>query len=429
MPIAEKHINTTDQQSPRALLWQRFKRDRLAHWSLRVLYVLIFIAVFGDFLANEKPLFCKLDGQIQFPVLHQIGVDIGLLNQTAEFIQMDWKKTKYDAAIFPPIPYSPTTTDIRNGFLKPFSKDDKTTWRNCHWLGTDQLGHDLIAGLISGTRVAMLVGLISMSIAAFIGILLGAMAGFFGDDRFKISRAGLILNLIGLFFAWFYAFKTRGFIISEAGRQGGMGMELFKSFFIFTIIMLLANGLVFFIKKWPFLKKQIALPIDILVMRAIEVINSIPGLLLLLALVAVLPESSILYVMVIIGLIRWPGIARYLRAELLRIRNLGYIESGRALGYSEWRILFKHALPNALTPILIIIAFGMASAVLLESALSFLGIGVGEDGITWGRLLSEARNYNSAWWLAVFPGMAIFITVTIFNLIGEGLTKAISGEE
>ena len=225
----EKHITTTNQQSPRTLLWQRFKRNRLALWSLRILYVLIFISIFGDFLANEKPLYCKIEGQTQFPVFHQMGVDFGLLDQTADFIQRDWKRTEYDAVIFPPIPYSPTTTDIRNGLSEPFSKNGKMTWRDCHWLGTDRLGHDLLAGLISGTRVAMLVGLISMSIAAVIGIFLGAIAGFFGDDRWKVSRGGLLLNLIGLFFAWFYAFKVRGFAIAEAGRQGSMGMELFLS--------------------------------------------------------------------------------------------------------------------------------------------------------------------------------------------------------
>lgn len=424
----EEEHKVEAENAPRYLLWQRLQQKRLTRWSLRVLYVLIFLAVFGGGIANEKPLYCKIDGSSQFPVFHQIGLDLGLFPKSATFIQMDWKNETYDFVIFPPIPYSPKTTDIRNKYKGPFSKQNVKSLFYRHWLGTDRLGHDLLAGMIAGTRVAMLVGLISMSIAAAIGILLGALAGYFGDDRLSVNLTGLIINLIALFFAWFFSFKVRWYALSEAGNQGRLGGEFLKSLAMFIGILLLANVLVYFIKKWPLAKKQVALPLDLLIMRAIEVLNSIPGLLLLLALVAVFAKSSIIYVMVIIGFIRWPSIARFLRAELLRIRDLGYIEAGRALGFSDRRLLFKHALPNAIAPVLITIAFGMASAVLLESALSFLGIGVGEDGITWGRLLSDARDNHLAWWLAIFPGGAIFVTVTIFNLIGEGLTEALGAE-
>jgi peptide/nickel transport system permease protein len=133
--------------------------------------------------------------------------------------------------------------------------------------------------------------------------------------------------------------------------------------------------------------------------------------------------------MVIIGLIGWTSIARFIRAELLRIRNLSYIEAARAMGFSEFQILLKHAIPNALGPVLITLAFGIASAILLESTLSFLNIGVSDEDVSWGKLLSYARQREEAWWLAVFPGLAIFITVTIFNLIGEGLSDAFENRE
>jgi peptide/nickel transport system permease protein len=127
--------------------------------------------------------------------------------------------------------------------------------------------------------------------------------------------------------------------------------------------------------------------------------------------------------MVVIGVTSWTGIARYIRAELLKIRSLEYIEAANSLGFSNFRTLLKHAIPNALSPVLIAIAFGIASAILTESSLSFLGFGSG-DSVTWGSLLSSARQSPQAWWLAIFPGFAIFITVTVFNLIGEGLTDA-----
>jgi peptide/nickel transport system permease protein len=129
--------------------------------------------------------------------------------------------------------------------------------------------------------------------------------------------------------------------------------------------------------------------------------------------------------MIIIGLTSWTGIARFTRAEFLRLRELEFIHAAKVLGFSDWRIIFKHALPNGLAPIFVSIAFGVASAILAESSLSFLGIGVPEDIVTWGSLLSIGKEEFDAWWLVVFPGFAIFITIMIYNLIGEGLRDAL----
>jgi peptide/nickel transport system permease protein len=109
----------------------------------------------------------------------------------------------------------------------------------------------------------------------------------------------------------------------------------------------------------------------------------------------------------------------------LKVRSLEFIEAAQSLGFSEMRIILRHAIPNSLTSVLITVAFGVASAILAESSLSFLGIGTSADVITWGKVLSEARAFAGAWWLAIFPGIAIFVTVTILNLIGDGLTDAI----
>jgi peptide/nickel transport system permease protein len=177
-------------------------------------------------------------------------------------------------------------------------------------------------------------------------------------------------------------------------------------------------------KGIPVLAKPVYIPIDIIVSRLFEILESIPALLLILSFVAIVEKPSIFIVMAIIGLTSWTSIARYIRAELLKIRNLEYIEAAQALGYPEWRIVLRHAVPNALTPVLIAVSFGIASAILIESSLSFLGIGVPAEQVTWGSLLATVRGFPQAWWLAIFPGFAIFITVTIFNLIGDGLTDA-----
>ncbi len=423
--LAEKAEQGALAQSPWSQVWRRFRKRRMALWSWRALLVMAFVAVFADFIANEKPLYCKLEGQSYFPVLRQYAVELGFAKWDAAFLQKSWGEHNYDAVVFPPIPYSPATLDLKNNnYRNPFGRQSVKSLRWRHWLGTDQLGRDVAAGMVAGTRVALLVGVISMGIATAIGLLLGSLAGFFGDDRMRVSWIGVVLNLMALFFAWFYGFSARGYTLSEAAKNGGLGMELLKSIAIAALIFLVTNGLSVLINK--LLKtRQITLPLDLITMRGIEVMNSIPGLLLLLAMVAVLEKSSIFYVMAIIGFLRWTSVARFLRAELLRVRNLGYVEAARAMAFPNWRILWRHALPNAIGPVLIVVSFGVASAILMESSLSFLGIGTGSDGgTTWGSLLSAVRRYPSAWWLAVFPGGAIFVAVTVFNLIGDGLSEA-----
>lgn len=410
-----------------SIVKRQFKKNRLAVWSLRMVYVIIVIGLLADFLANEKPLYCKVDGQTFFPVLKDYAVGMGLSKWPAEFAFAEWKTLKYESVIWPPIPYSETEMDVYNvQYVSPLKKQEVQSWRWKHFMGTDEIGRDVLAGMIHGTRVAMLVGIVSMSLAAIIGILLGALAGYFGDERLKVSRARLLLNGVFFFFAFFYAFISRGSVLANAFEENMLQfmVQLHISLFFFLAIMALANVLAIPLKKIPYSGKRITLPLDILISRAIEIFISIPRLLLILSVVAI-AKPSIMLVMVIIGATSWTGIARFIRGELLRVRSLEYIEAAQALGFSEARIIFRHAIPNSLTPVLIDIAFGVAGAILVESSLSFLGIGVQAEVVTWGKLLSIARQAPEAWWLAIFPGFAIFITVTVFNLLGEGLTDAL----
>ena len=411
--LLEKLERQELSQSYWAIVKRQFRKNRIAVWSLRFLFVIFLIALFGDFIANEKPIYCKIGGKTHFPIFKQYAVDLGIGHWEAEFFQKGWKEHDYEKVIFPPIPYSSLTIDRGyTNFAEP---------QSAHWLGTDQLGRDVATGMISGTRTAMLVGVIAMSIASFIGIFFGALAGYFGDNRFRISRIRLVLNIFGLGLGYFYGFATRSYALNNAGEN--FGFEILKSIFIVIVIFLLLNLLSTLLKRITTLSKKVTLPLDIIVMRIIEVMNSIPILLIILAAIAMLQKPSIFHIMVIIGLLRWTGIARFIRAELLRVRSLNYVEAAQAMGFGELRIILRHAIPNALTPVLITIAFGIASAILLEAFISFLI--PFDNEITWGSLLREARQAPTAWWLAIFPGLAIFITVTLFNLIGEGLTEAL----
>jgi peptide/nickel transport system permease protein len=164
--------------------------------------------------------------------------------------------------------------------------------------------------------------------------------------------------------------------------------------------------------------------VDHLVNRLIEVLVTIPTFFLIIAIIAFLPPS-IYNIMVVIGITGWTGVARFVRAEFLKLKQLDFVLASRALGASPGRIIFHHMLPNAMAPVLVSTVFGIAGAILVESSLSFLGFGVPPPTPSWGDILSQSRDYiEFAWWLTVFPGLAIFLSITAYNLVGEGLRDA-----
>ncbi|OGQ18365.1 MAG: peptide ABC transporter permease [Deltaproteobacteria bacterium RIFCSPHIGHO2_02_FULL_60_17] len=255
----------------------------------------------------------------------------------AELLNVDFKKLESEKALFPPVPYRASNIDLTAPFESPSGP---------HWLGTDKLGRDVMAGIIHGSRISLSIGFVAVGIALVVGVVLGALAGFFGS--------------------------------------------------------------------W----------VDMIISRLFEIMLSLPTFFLLITLAAVLPQS-IFITMAVIGLTGWVGIGRFTRSEFLRIRNLDYVTAALALGVPNRRVMFRHILPNALAPVLVSVVLGVAGAILLESSLSFLGIGVPADTVTWGSILNEARSNTFAWWLAVFPGAAIFITVLGYYLVGEGLREAL----
>jgi peptide/nickel transport system permease protein len=184
---------------------------------------------------------------------------------------------------------------------------------------------------------------------------------------------------------------------------------------IAVIIAILVGGAMGYFVGW----------VDLLGMRLVEIFASIPTLYLLLALVAFVGRNLYL-MMVIIGLTGWVGKAYFVRAEFLKLRNQDFVQAAIAAGLPLRSVLFRHLLPNALAPLLVSASFTVASAILAESTLSFLGLGPPEAA-SWGRLLDQARSAGGGfyWWLATFPGLAIFLTVLSYNLIGEAFRDAV----
>ena len=320
-----------------ALVWREFKRNRVAIAGLYVVFFLLGIALFADFLANDKPYYLRYQGKSYFPILRGYMVQLGLARLPPELLNVEYKTLDNQAAVFPPIPYRPSNVNLAASFAPPSGK---------HWLGTDKLGRDVMAGIIHGSRISLSIGFVAVGISLMIGVMLGALAGFFGG--------------------------------------------------------------------W----------IDLVTSRLFELMLAIPTFFLLITIAAVFPPSIFL-TMVIIGLTGWVGIARFARNEFLKLRSLDYVTAALALGVSSRKIMFRHILPNALAPVMVSVVLGVAGAILLESGLSFLGIGVPADTVTWGSILNEARSNTFAWWLAVFPGVAIFITVLAYYLVGEGLRDAL----
>ena len=318
-------------------VWKRFKRNPIALAGFYVVCFLALIALFADFLANDKPYYLDYRGKTYFPIFRGYLVGVGIAHWPPELVNVDFKKLSGASAIFPPNPYRPSNINLLEPLEPPSSK---------HWFGTDKLGRDVASGMIHGSRISLSIGFVAVGIAVIIGVILGAVAGYFGS--------------------------------------------------------------------W----------VDLAVSRVFEIMLSIPTFFLLITVAALLPPSIFL-TMAIIGMTSWVGIARFTRNEFLRIRNLDYVTSAVALGVTDRKVMFKHILPNALAPVIVSVVLGIAGAILVESSLSFLGIGVPAELVTWGSILHEASTTTFAWWLAVFPGFAIFITVLAYYLVGEGLREVL----
>ena len=421
--------------------WNQFKKDKVALVCLYLLFLLIIIAVLAPVIANDRPLYAQYKGYTLYPAFadqsrtDSIFTNDGKLDEILQYDITDWRTLDFNKVIWAPIPYSPESMDRYNrDYVSPNGKqrfknkegvitDAPAKFR--HLLGTDGIGRDLASGLIHGTRISLMVGLVSMGIASLIGIFLGALAGFFGDNKLKMPRIKYHFTLIGLFLGLFYGFGHRKYDLADGFSEGilsGM-LEILIStaVIIFSVTIFRLISRLIKVKK---LQEETFVPIDTFVSRGIELLNSIPRLLLIITITAVV-ERSIWIVMVIIGITSWTGIARFTRAELLRIRSLEFVQAAQSLGFSSARTIFKHALPNALAPVFVSIAFGIASAILIESGLSFLGIGVPDDIVTWGSLLNLGRQNLEAWWLIIYPGMAIFLTITIYNMIAEASRDAL----
>ncbi|MGD8468181.1 MAG: ABC transporter permease, partial [Desulfobacterales bacterium] len=259
------------------------------------------------------------------------------------------------------------------------------------------------------------VGFVAVGIAVLIGIFLGGIAGYYGSRHIRIGQLLAVTFLI-----------ISAFLVISKLIWAGVAFLICGCGCIFISLR---------IKKttkgtprsaaarlWYF--KTIS--IDTVVMRFVDIMLCFPSFFLILTVVALLP-ASIYNIMIVIGLTSWMGTTRFVRAEFLSLREQDFVAAARALGLNNFRIIFRHMIPNAVAPVLVSATIGIASAILTEAGLSFLGFGVPPPHATWGNILSDGKRFIfDAPWLTFVPGIAILIVVLSFNLFGEGLRDVLN---
>ena len=346
--------------------WRRLKKNRGAVFGMVIIALSLLMALFAYFLApDHSPYANRMVLEIggQKPGYHQ---DFLLIKKQQEitrasFLQRlfsgkddsydwipidSWKQQGDSLIVQKSIDES---VSERQSYLNPPQNKNLEIRKKVFWLGTDRYGRDILSRLIIGVRVSLAVGLITVILSLSIGILLGALAGYYGG-------------------------KT-----------------------------------------------------DQLIMWLLNVIWSIPTLLLVFALTLLLGKGF-WQVFVAIGLTMWVNVARIVRGQVMAVKELEYIEAARALGYRDSRIIIRHILPNILGPVMVIAAANFASAIVIEAGLSFLGIGVQPPQPSWGLMIKENYNFIITHnpMLALAPGIAIMLLVLAFNLLGNGLRDALN---
>jgi peptide/nickel transport system permease protein len=236
-----------------------------------------------------------------------------------------------------PMPMDPNATNLEAKLLPPSATN---------WLGTDNLGRDVLSRMVAGSTISLTVGFVAMAVSLGIGIFVGAVSGYFGG--------------------------------------------------------------------W----------IDNLLMRIVDALLCFPSFFLILTAIAIL-GPNIWIIIAVIGLVSWTGTARLVRAEFLTLRESEYVRAARSMGQSGWNIIFRHIMPNAAAPIFVTAIVSIPDAILVESGLSFLSFGVPPPQATWGNIIADGKTYIlDAWWLIVFPGLAIFTASLAFYIVGDALRRA-----
>ncbi len=337
--------NSTNPVSPARRAWQRFRRNRLGFTSLVIFSVMVVLSLFAELLSNDKPLVVRYEGQWYFPIAQDypettFGGDFPTPADYLDPYIRERLTTGGNWAIYPPNPYGPKTLNYFATQPNPARPSAENVF------GTDDRGRDLLAQLIYGFRVSVLFALALTAIGVLLGVLTGAIQGYFG------------------------------------GRT------------------------------------------DLAFQRFIEIWGSMPELYLLIIFSAVFAPSVAL-LLVLLSLFGWMGLSDYVRAEFLRNRQMDYVRAARALGVGNVRIMWRHILPNSMTPVVTFLPFRMSAAILALTSLDFLGLGVPPGTPSLGELLSQGKANIDAWWISLSTFGVLVLTLLLLTFMGDALRDAL----
>ncbi|QWD80399.1 ABC transporter permease [Polynucleobacter sp. MWH-Spelu-300-X4] len=324
--------------------WKRFRANRLGYWSLWIFAVLFIVSLFAEVIANDRPLLVRYEGSFYVPIVKDYSEKTfgGDFPTPTDYLDPDIKKTfskPGNWAIYPPITYR---YDTLNYFAK---EPNPASPSRDNWLGTDDRGRDVLARLIYGFRLSVLFGLSLTILGVFLGVLSGALMGYWG------------------------------------GR------------------------------------------VDLVSQRIIEIWSSMPELYLLIIFASIFSPSVGLLI-VLLSLFGWMGLSDYVRAEFLKNRSLEYVRAAHALGLSSSQIMWRHILPNSLTPVITFLPFRMSAAILALTSLDFLGLGVPPDKASLGELLSQGKANLDAWWISLATFLVLAGTLMLLTFMGDALRDA-----
>lgn len=283
-----------------------------------------------------------------------------------------------------------------------------------HWLGTDTLGRDVGLSILAGAHRSILISIGAALLGGIMGVAAGSLSGFFGDDRLKISVRGYLTG--GLLLVIF------GYCLAVAWPVALATQSAMEGVFLPAVAILLATLLHLLLRRLKVLSRRISFPLDIVAQRFTEVFAVIPRLYLVIAFAMVIP-INLLSLTVLFAITSWDVMSRLVRAEMLKVRAMPYIESAGIIGLSDTMIFFRHALPNVLSPVATQVCFTISSLLIAESTLSFIGVGVSPDVVSWGSIIHGYLENLQAWWLALFPGICIYVTVVSLHALGNDLDR------
>lgn len=331
--------------SPGRRAWLRFKADRRGYYSLWILSILFVLSLFAEVLSNDKPLVVSYQSQLYFPLANEYPETTfgGDFVTPTDYLDPHIRSKLSEGsnwAIYPPNPYRFDTLNYFSSRPNPAPPNSE------NWLGTDDRGRDILARLFYGFRVSLAFGLALTAIGMVIGIITGAIQGYFG------------------------------------GRT------------------------------------------DLVFQRVLEIWGSMPELYLLLIFASIF-QPSLLLLLILLSLFGWMGLSDYVRAEFLRNRNLEYVTAARALGLSGTRIMWRHLLPNSMTPVIAFLPFRMSGAILALTSLDFLGLGVPPTTPSLGELLAQGKNNLDAWWISLTTFSVLVGMLLLLIFIGESLRSAL----